>query len=55
MGVTGNLTLNDTTVSGGVAYSGAGLFNDGSLILSDSTVSGNTATGDGGGSITTVS
>lgn len=46
----GNLTLQDTTVSGGVGvtFVGGGVYNAGTLTLSDSTLSGNSA-GDGGG------
>ena len=47
---TGDLTLKDTTLSGGASsFSGGGLFNSGSLTLSNSTVSGNSARGSGGG------
>ncbi len=47
---TGDLTLQDTTLSGGISYSlGGGIFNIGSLTLTNSTVSGNSATYRGGG------
>ncbi len=49
---TGNLTIRQTTLSGGAAAgsdrTGGGVFNRGKLTLSNSTVSGNTAA-DGGG------
>ncbi len=51
----GNLTLNDTTVSGGVAVGsfpanfGGGVYNRGTLTLTRSTVSGNSAAAFGGG------
>ncbi|MGQ0622150.1 MAG: Calx-beta domain-containing protein, partial [Panacagrimonas sp.] len=46
----GNLTLNDTTVSGGVAQYGGGVYISGArLTLNRCTISGNTATGGGGG------
>ncbi len=46
----GNLTLQETTVSGGAPGAGGGgaVYNDGSVTLADSTVSGNSA-GSGGG------
>ncbi|MBI3799742.1 MAG: hypothetical protein HY268_22565 [Deltaproteobacteria bacterium] len=54
--VTGNLTLKDTTISGGVASGsfpadeGGGIFNDaGTVVLEGSTLSGNTASYSGGG------
>ncbi len=43
---TGDLTLQDTTVSGG---RNSGIFNNGRLTLTNSTVSGNSAAGTGGG------
>ena len=51
---TGDLTLEDTTLSGGASYynNGGGIFNDhGSLTLSNSTVSGNSASAAEGGGI----
>ena len=52
----GELTLQDTTVSGGMASGdavaaadGGGVFNYGTLTLTDSTISGNSAAGSGGG------
>ncbi|MBI3248699.1 MAG: thrombospondin type 3 repeat-containing protein [Deltaproteobacteria bacterium] len=45
----GDLTLQETTVSGGLAGGGGGVSNHGTLTLTDSTISGNTASGGGGG------
>ena len=47
----GNLTLEETTISGGVTYLGGGGVNnyEGTLTLSNSTVSGNSAGSGGGG------
>jgi len=48
---TGDLTLNNMTLSGGsTPFNGGGILNGGTLTLNDSTVSGNTA-GSGGGGI----
>ena len=46
---TGTVSLSRTTISGNVAYLGAGIFNNGTLTLSLATVSGNAADGNGGG------
>lgn len=46
---TGNLTLQEAIVSGGIARSGGGIFARGPLTLYSSTVSGNTAESAGGG------
>ncbi len=53
VGVTGNLILQETTVTGGVAStrSGGGISNYGTLTLTDSTVSGNSAAVASGGGI----
>jgi predicted outer membrane repeat protein len=54
VGATGNLTLKNTTVSGGVAiefWIGGGIRNNGTLTLTNSNVSGNTAQFGGGGGI----
>jgi hypothetical protein len=46
----GNLTIQDTSISGGAAFSGAGVSNtDGTVTLTDSTISGNSADESGGG------
>jgi len=48
----GNLTLNDTTVTGGVVvpYQGGGIYNSGgTLMISNSTISSNNSTSTGGG------
>ncbi|MGQ0591440.1 MAG: choice-of-anchor Q domain-containing protein [Gammaproteobacteria bacterium] len=53
VGATGNLTLENTTVTGGVAGffgEGGGIRNEGTLTLNNSTISGNSA-GFGGGGI----
>ena len=42
------MTLTDSTVSGNSAFSGGGLYNDGTMTLTDSTVSGNSAFSGGG-------
>ncbi|MGI8427388.1 MAG: choice-of-anchor Q domain-containing protein [Actinomycetota bacterium] len=49
VGPTGNLTLLGTEVSGGAAFSGAGICNFGTLITVGVAVLGNTATDGGGG------
>jgi hypothetical protein len=48
---TGDLTLQETTVSGGAAISqgGGGVLNNGTLTLTHSTISGNSADTEGGG------
>ncbi len=49
---TGDLTLNEATISGGdvtdMHFSGGGVYNAGTLTINDSTISGNTANGGGG-------
>jgi hypothetical protein len=42
VGATGNLILQETTVSGGAGFNGGGIANRGTLSLDSSTVSGNT-------------
>jgi hypothetical protein len=50
VGETGNLTLKNTTVSGGIADKGGAIFNyKGALYVQDSTISGNAASDLGGG------
>ena len=48
MAVSGDLTLQSVTVSGGSSGSGGGIYNTGILSIKDSTISGNTALGSGG-------
>jgi hypothetical protein len=45
----GNLTLQETTVSGGSSNLGGGVFNGGTLTITNSTISDNSASDDGGG------
>ncbi|MBI3246474.1 MAG: hypothetical protein HYZ50_08205 [Deltaproteobacteria bacterium] len=47
--VTGNLTIQDTTLSGGIGYRGGCVLNAGTLTVTNSTISGNTADLSGGG------
>ncbi|HEY1267094.1 MAG TPA: hypothetical protein VGH16_07540 [Candidatus Binatia bacterium] len=50
VGETGNLTLKNTTVSGGIADKGGAIFNyKGAVYVQDSTISGNSASDRGGG------
>jgi len=44
----GNLTLNDVTISGGAADKGGAILNYGTLTINDSIISGNTASARGG-------
>src|SRR5262249_30285710 len=51
---TGNLTLNDLTLSGGLIsapYSGGGLYNSGTVALTDDTLTNNSAAGGLGGGL----